>query len=306
MAALTALMLLTACDATVPTAVAPSGPVPKACSGIDDFEELVRNTGIVYNYQPSRSVEHLAEWSDAVVAGTLVAVKETPGDLASRGITSVTFTVDVDRVIRANPGLEVGERLTFITEFNVGTRDAAEYKQALPEGAMTVLFLSEWHEEWTPHLEGFWFACGENDPPGNGLTEPNWTVKSLGSLIETVEEPVEIKPEPSPTTADLDSEPAGEGRLKIRPRSADVAGVGTYRFTVPHCGLDWMVDFDASFWKAEHPDDYGKGNRYPFFYNPDVGTFTFVSWDRAIYEASTGDQIRLRRLDGRIVITPCM
>lgn len=29
----------------------------------------------------------------------------------------------------------------------------------------------------------------------------------------------------------------------------------------PHCGLDWMVDFDASFWSAEQPGDYGKGNR---------------------------------------------
>ncbi|MBK5228980.1 MAG: hypothetical protein JJE05_10790 [Actinobacteria bacterium] len=124
----------------------------------------------------------------------------------------------------------------------------------------------------------------------------------LRSLIEVASTVSPVKPEPSPATEEFESEQLDDGRVRIWPRSQEVADEGTYRFTVPHCGLDWMVDLDASFWSAEQPEDYGKGNRYPFFYNSDAGTFTFESADEAVYEASTGELIPLRRIDGPIVI----
>ena len=244
--------------------------------------------------------------SDAVVIGTLTGVGEDSGDLASRGMGREVFAIDVDRVIAQSAGPAIGETLEIGVEFNVAERSTADFEQAFPDGAMTVVFLSEYQGGWTPHLEGFWFACNEDDDPGNGIVEPGWSVESLRSLIEVASTVPPVKPEPSPRTADFESEQLDNGRIRIWPRSQEVADEGTYRFTVPHCGLDWMVDFDASFWSAEQPEDYGKGNRYPFFYNSDAGTFTFESADEAVYEASTGELIPLRRIDGPIVIQPCM
>lgn len=112
------------------------------------------------------------------------------------------------------------------------------------------------------------------------------------------------KPQPSPTGKQR-SEQTGDGRVRVWPVTEDVEDEGTYLFTAPHCGLDWMIDFDASFWKAVKPADYGNGDHYPFFYNSDEGTITFIESESAIYQASTGEKIRLERLPGPIVIDPC-
>jgi hypothetical protein len=112
------------------------------------------------------------------------------------------------------------------------------------------------------------------------------------------------KPEPTVTTEEFRSEPLGDGRYRVWPRSEDVANEGTYRFSAPHCGLSWMVDFDASFWDALRPHD-SDGRDYAFFHNSDQGTITFEGDDGAVYIASTGEQISLRRLRGPIEMTPC-
>ena len=300
---LVVLLLFGACGSAGATVVASGGG--GSCSSIDAFEEAIRNIGIVYNYQPSKSPQDLAQMSDAVVTGTLTGVGEGPRIGVGPGTKRAVFTIDVDRVIARSAGPEIGETLAMGVQFNPAARSIADFEKAFPDGAMTVVFLSEYQGDWTPYLEGFWFACDENDEPGNGIVEPGWSVDSLDDLIVEVSNTPSVKPEPSPTTDEFDSEQLEDGRIRIWPRSQDVADEGTYRFTVPHCGLDWMVDFDGSFWSAEHPEDYGEGNRYPFFYDSDAGTFTFVSPDEAIYEASTGERIPLRRIDGPIVIHPC-
>jgi hypothetical protein len=122
---------------------------------------------------------------------------------------------------------------------------------------------------------------------------------------EALEVGNEPKPEPS-STGEPRSEQLKGGKLRTWPASEDVDNEGTYFFTVPHCGLDWMVDFDTSFWKAIEPDDFGNGDKYPFFYNSDEGTISFKGADSAVYTASTGDEIRLKRLPGPITIHPCM
>ena len=294
---LVALLLFGACDSKGSPAVAPAPGQP--CSGIDAFEEAIRDVGIVYKYEPSKSAQDLAQMSDAVVIGTLTGVGMGPG--TKRAV----FTIDVDRVIAQSAGPEIGETLAMGVQFNSAARSIADFEKAFPDGAMTVVFLSEYQGDWTPYLEGFWFACDENDEPGNGIVEPGWSVDSLDDLIVEVSNTPSVKPEPSPTTDEFDSEQLEDGRIRIWPRSQEVADEGTYRFTVPHCGLDWMVDFDGSFWKAEHPEDYGEGNRYPFFYNSDAGTFTFESSDEAVYASSMGEQVPLRRIDGPIVVHPC-
>lgn len=308
---LVALLLFGACDPGQLSEEPARSPAPGrtgggSCAGIDAFEEAIQNIGISYNYQRSKSAQDLAQVSDAVVTGTLIGVSGRPANSVGPGMRRALFTIDVDRVIAQSAGPEIGGTLAFGVQFNSATRSIADFREALPIGAMTVVLLGgPYGGKWFLNFEGFWFACDENDEPGNGLFEPEWAVDSLDDLITEVSGTSPVKPEPSPTTTEFDSEQLDGGRIAVWPRSQEVADEGTYRFTVPHCGLDWMVDFDGSFWRAGHPEDYGEGNRYPFFYNSDAGTFTFESSDEAVYASSTGEQVPLRRIDGPIVIHPC-
>jgi hypothetical protein len=65
-----------------------------------------------------------------------------------------------------------------------------------------------------------------------------------------------------------------------------------------------MTDFDGSFWEIVDRESYGK-NGPSFFINSDQGTLTFVGVDEIAYEASTGEDVRLRRLNGPTVIQLC-
>lgn len=112
------------------------------------------------------------------------------------------------------------------------------------------------------------------------------------------------KPQPMPT-AKQRFEDAPGNKVRVWPVTEDVPNEGKYLFTAPHCGLDWMLDFDGSFWDALEPDDYGNGENYSFFYNSDEGAITFAGDDVATYQASTGERIRLVRLKGPIEIEPC-
>lgn len=112
------------------------------------------------------------------------------------------------------------------------------------------------------------------------------------------------KPQPSPT-GQPQTEETGDGRIRIWPVTEDVQNEGKYLFDAPHCGLDWMLDFDASFWRVIEPPDYGDGENYSFLYNSDQGTITFSDENSAIYQASTGEEVEIERLKGPIIIDPC-
>lgn len=124
----------------------------------------------------------------------------------------------------------------------------------------------------------------------NGVPSDN------GSLIP--------KPEPTLTTAELRSVQIDEYRYRIWPRSEDVPNDGAYRFSAPHCGLEWMTDFDGSFWKIVDRKSYGK-NGPSFFINSDRGIVTFEGNDSIVYRASTGQEVLLRRFPGPTVIQLC-
>lgn len=112
------------------------------------------------------------------------------------------------------------------------------------------------------------------------------------------------KPEPSPTTFDLRSEQVGKYRYRVWPRSKVVPDEGSYLFTVPHCGLEWMTDFDGSFWRIVDRKSYGKHGP-SFFINSDQGILTFEDEDSIVYRASTGEEVQLRRLPGPTIIHNC-
>jgi hypothetical protein len=103
---------------------------------------------------------------------------------------------------------------------------------------------------------------------------------------------------PSPTRADFRTSESKHG-TKFWPRSAPVARGVEYSFSTGHCGLDYLTDFDGSFW---HPSNPNHSHDAPFFSNEDSGTMTLVSHDRAIYTASTDQRVTLHRYRGTIIL----
>ena len=93
-----------------------------------------------------------------------------------------------------------------------------------------------------------------------------------------------------------------ERGYRFWPRSGPAERGVVYRFEVPHCGLDWLVDFDGSFWEPV----YVMPDRKPdSAINGDIGTITLIGPDEARYVSSTDEQISLFRVDGPIVRQLC-
>lgn len=93
-----------------------------------------------------------------------------------------------------------------------------------------------------------------------------------------------------------------ERGYRFWPRSAPAEFGVVYRFEVPHCGLDWLVDFDGSFWEPV----YAIPDRKPdLAINSDIGTITLVEPDEARYVSSTDEQVSLFRVDGPVVRQLC-
>jgi hypothetical protein len=88
-------------------------------------------------------------------------------------------------------------------------------------------------------------------------------------------------PLPSPTVR-LRSEPAEGYRYRFWPGSAPVVEGVVYAFEVGHCGLEFLTDFDGSFWK---PIPTGDGEPPSVFINSDdgLGTMVLVEENRAVY-----------------------
>ena len=108
---------------------------------------------------------------------------------------------------------------------------------------------------------------------------------------------------PAPLREDFRSEFVSDGDgYRFWPRSAPVDEGVTYRFETGHCGLDFMLDFDGTFWNAVNPK---AGEEPIYFYNQDVGTIELTGHDLATYTSSSGEKIRLERIDGPVLTHPC-
>ena len=93
-----------------------------------------------------------------------------------------------------------------------------------------------------------------------------------------------------------------ERGYRFWPRSGPAERGIVYRFAVPHCGLDWLVDFDGSFWEPV----YAMPDRKPdSAINGDIGAITLIEADRATYVSSTEEQVGLLRVAGPIVRQLC-
>lgn len=105
-------------------------------------------------------------------------------------------------------------------------------------------------------------------------------------------------PTTSPSFVTIDA-----NRARVWPASAQVEPGQRYIYQAPHCGLTWNLDFDGSFWRAINPEPTKEAPS--FFINSDSGYITLVSSDEAQYEASTGEVVELRRIDGPVIIPGC-
>ena len=95
-----------------------------------------------------------------------------------------------------------------------------------------------------------------------------------------------------------------ERGYRFWPTSGQVEPGVVYRFEVPHCGLDWLVDFDGSFWE---PAYVIAGRRRPdYAINSDIGTIELVGPDEARYvRLRPTSRVSLSRIDGPIVRQLC-
>ncbi len=103
------------------------------------------------------------------------------------------------------------------------------------------------------------------------------------------------EPLPEPTAADHPTEETKKGTL-FSPISGEVEEGVTYNFDTGHCGLDFLTDFDGSFWVPVNPNDGGEPPG--FFSSEDDGTMKLVSDDKAEYTSSDGVTVTLERHEG--------
>ncbi len=108
----------------------------------------------------------------------------------------------------------------------------------------------------------------------------------------------QLSPRPMPPLArpGFRSRPGPGPKLLFRPRSSPIEHGVPYRYDVPHCGLTWLVDFDASFWDLADPSQAKSDPT--FFINPDRGAVTVVAPNRAEYRSDMGITVQLRRHHG--------
>lgn len=137
---------------------------------------------------------------------------------------------------------------------------------------------------------------GPEPPPAGQQPSPERTA-AAGTAVE----PRELPPL---RHEEFRSRPLGRGgRYLFHPRSAPIEAGVPYSFEVPHCGLTWLVDFDASFWDPLDPN--GAARDPDFFINSKLGTVTITSENRAQFATRSGVEVTLRRHRGPKAAYPC-
>lgn len=121
-------------------------------------------------------------------------------------------------------------------------------------------------------------ACTGPPDPGDSSPSPQSTREGSPVVIPPDAFPV---PEPSPW-------PIRPGLERARPTSSDVA-IGQERFLelFTHCGIDFNVDFDGSFWQL-YPDSKTRGLVTSF--QSQTGTMTLLSDRVAVFHFEYQDE----------------
>ena len=105
-----------------------------------------------------------------------------------------------------------------------------------------------------------------------------------------------LQPLPEPTAK---HEIVEKGKdYEVEPVSAPLTQGVRYRYNTGHCGLDFMTDFDGSFWIPHAPE----GKVPDFFINETEGTLVVLSHERALFRAPDGGSALLTRHEGPLVL----
>jgi hypothetical protein len=113
----------------------------------------------------------------------------------------------------------------------------------------------------------------------------------------------EPRPLPEPSTEPR-SEQLPNHQVRFWPHSAAVEEEVRYHMSAyTHCGLDYLFDFDGSFWEVAAAPDEPRGS---VLNDPaDQGVVTLVDPDTALYESSLGAEFRLIRIAGPRDVDVC-
>ena len=145
-------------------------------------------------------------------------------------------------------------------------------------------------------------AMGEEAYRDPARSSAAWRV--LDSMAFDVDrEPAELPP---PIREDYRAEfVSSERGYRFWPRSGRATEGVVYRFEVPHCGLDWLVDFDGNFWAGRailFANGWVSAEEIP---DGDVGTIELSGRNGARYESADGTWTLLSRVSGPVVRQPC-
>lgn len=147
---------------------------PAECADIEAFAELLTDTGIISDYQPSSSPAELAASVEVAVSGHLTgAAGEVEG---SREDHYRAFDVAVDEVI-AGDGVAVGDVITVHESFNPVRAPGWEpASTSVPAGAPVAVFASWYDDIDGLHLasEGMTVSCPGGPRLGLTGSSPGW------------------------------------------------------------------------------------------------------------------------------------
>jgi hypothetical protein len=138
---------------------------------------------------------------------------------------------------------------------------------------------------------GIWLA------QGGGTDRPD--VGALAAAIDWSEPaapPAPVQPDHQPEFV------SGARGYRYWPSSGRVTPSSAYRFDTGVCGLDFLADFDGSFWRPVAP---GEGRPPEFFRAEDEGSIALVDFNTAVYRSSTGVEVALDRVSGPVTTRPC-
>ncbi len=163
-------------------ALGPGGEDVPTCAEVEAFTEIVHNTGIDLDYDPTESPEELAARSDLVIEGRLVGVDIVEGDGVDRSPVA-HFRIVVGNTYQGDVLREVTAVLGY------GRDDlGAQYEALLPMRARVVAFL--FADPSSPgryaviQQEGLYVGCpGGDTVDGQG---PGWAgIATIDELIDT-------------------------------------------------------------------------------------------------------------------------
>jgi hypothetical protein len=275
-------------------------------SGVADDLLTVLNT-VVLPPDPTSPIRFLP--SDGWASDATNAVNEVSAWTSSAVMTAgeATFPDPAD----------LSQEEILVTAFQVGDEPPPPDNPNFSPAGLPLDLPEEIETSWEGYTEGrsrstLWVAVngralqihvyyGTTDPSEELLSEAGAALERL--IVDPVPAPAALPP---PVRDDFRSQFVSDERgYRFWPRSGHAERGVVYRFEVPHCGLDWLVDFDGSFWEGRAIVDGTNWVPAEDIPDGDTGTIELTGANWARYEASDGTWTLLSRVEGSIVRQLC-